>query len=64
MKKAVNLRGYATPAAQARRQRREMSAEGLIQAMKALGMSDEEIIAALKEAQAKKEVENPAPCPS
>ncbi len=57
MKKDVNFRGYLTPASRSRRSRREGSA--LLDAMRAVGMSDEEIKAALLKTLAERQ--QPAP---
>lgn len=51
--KSVNLRGYKTAASRSRRSRREGSA--LLDAMRAVGMSDEEIKAALLKTQAERQ---------
>jgi len=47
MKKSVNLNGYATPEARSRRDARAFNASAIIATMRALGMTDEEIKAAL-----------------
>ena len=43
MNKQVNLNGYATPGARARRTRRAFSASAIISTLRALGLSDDEI---------------------
>ena len=51
MIKSVNFNGYATPLARSRRARRAFSAKNLVATLRALGMSDEEIKAALLKTQ-------------
>lgn len=55
--KSVNLRGYKTAASRSRRSRREGSA--LLDAMRAVGMSDEEIKVALLDTQAPQQSPTP-----
>lgn len=53
--KAVNLNGYKTKRARARRSRRANSATNLVDLLRMLGMTDAEIKAAILKAQAEAE---------
>mgnify|MGYP001604636004 CR=1 FL=1 len=54
MKRAVNLQGYATPAARLRRSQRANAPKNLLATMKFLGMSEKEQREFLEKAKVKK----------
>lgn len=58
--KAVNLNGYKTKRARARRSRRANSASNLVDLFRMLGMTDAEIKAAILKAQAEAASGQPA----